>query len=77
MLWKLLVALWALTLVTLITATLSDADAGLAVRTNGTQQQIARPKFEDIKLQTGMGANGSSAGTVRDGGYSQVRNHGG
>jgi len=73
MLWKLLVALWALTLVTLITATVSDAGTGLAAGNNGAQQQIAKPKFEDIKLQSGMGQAGSG---VR-GGHVQVRNHGG
>lgn len=77
MLWKLLVASWALVLLTLITVTVSGAGpAPSYVRNQGSQHQIAKPKFEDIKLQTGMGASTPSAGTVRGGGFFQVRNQG-
>jgi hypothetical protein len=41
------------------------------------QRQIGKPKFEDIKLQTGMAQSGSPKNTVRGGGFFQVRDSGG
>lgn len=78
MLRKSFIALWAIAVLTLITVTVSGASpAPSRVRNQDSQHQIAKPKFEDIKLQTGMGASAASTGTVRGGGYFQVRNQGG
>jgi len=41
------------------------------------QRQIGKPKFEDIKLQTGVAQSASSKNTVRGGGFFQVRDQGG
>ena len=72
------IALWVIVVLTLITVTVSGAGpASSYARSTGSHQQIAKPKFEDIKLQTGMGANGSPSSTVRGGGFFQVRDSGG
>jgi hypothetical protein len=65
MLRQLIVALAALALLTTATA---PANA---------QRQIGKPKFEDIKLQTGMAQSGSPKNTVRGGGFFQIRDSGG
>jgi hypothetical protein len=71
-------ALSALALLTTITATANAAGpAPSYARNSGSQHQIAKPKFEDIKLQTGMGASAPSTGTVRGGGFFQSRDQGG
>ena len=56
--------------------------AALAVLTTAnvaakTQRQIGKPKFEDIKLQTGTAQSGSAKNTVRGGGFFQIRDSGG
>lgn len=56
--------------------------AALAVLTTANvaakaQRQIGKPKFGDIKLQTGMAQSGSPKHTVRGGGFFQVRDQGG
>lgn len=56
--------------------------AALAVLTTANvaakaQRQIGKPKFEDIKLQTGMAQSGSAKNTVRGGGFFQTRDSGG
>lgn len=56
--------------------------AALAVLTTANvaakaQRQIGKPKFEDIKLQTGTAQSGSAKKTVRGGGFFQTRDSGG
>ena len=56
--------------------------AALAVLTTANvaakaQRQIGKPKFEDIKLQTGVAQSGSAKNTVRGGGFFQIHNQGG
>lgn len=41
------------------------------------QRHIGKPKFEDVKLQTGMAQSGATKNTVRGGGFFQVRDSGG
>jgi hypothetical protein len=60
------IALWAIVVLTLITVTVCGAGpASSYARSPGAHQQISKPKFEDMKLQTGMGASAPSTGTVR------------
>jgi hypothetical protein len=69
------IALWVIVVLTLITVTVSGAGpASSNARSPGSQHEIAKPKFEDIKLQTGMGQGGS---TGRGGGFFQIRDSGG
>jgi hypothetical protein len=78
MLRRSLIALWAIVVLTLITATVAGAGPGSSYGRNpSSQHQTGKPKFDDIKLQTGMGASGPSTGTVRGGGFFQVRDSGG
>lgn len=58
----------ALAAVALLAATSASATA---------QRQIGKPKFESFKLQTGMAHDGSPKGTVRGGGFFQIRDQGG
>jgi hypothetical protein len=76
MLRRSIIVLWAIVALTLITVTVATAGPGSSyVRNPGTQQQIAKPKFEDMKLQTGMGQQGPVI--VRGSGYFRVRDEGG
>jgi len=73
-----LVALWVIVVLTLITVTVSAAGPGSSyARSPGSHQQIGKPKFEDIKLQTGMGAGAPSTPTARGSGFFQIRDSGG
>ena len=73
-----IIVLWAIVALTMITVTVSTAGPGSSyARHAGSHQQIAKLKFEDIKLQAGMGASGRSTGTVRGGGFFQTRDQGG
>jgi len=75
MLRRSLIALWAIVVLTLITVTVSGAGpASSYARSPGSYQQISKPKFEDMKLQTGMG---QSAASPRGGGFVQLRSQGG
>ena len=58
----------AMSALALLTTTTASANA---------QRPIGKPKFEDIKLQTGMTQSGSLKNTVRGGGFFQIRDSGG
>jgi hypothetical protein len=58
----------ALAALALLTTTAASANA---------QRQLGKPKFEDIKLQTGMAQSGSPKNTVRGGGFFQIHDQGG
>lgn len=69
------IALWVIVVLTLITVTVSGAGQGNPyARIPGARQQISKPKFEDMKLQTGMG---QSVTGPRGGGFFQDRDQGG
>jgi hypothetical protein len=56
--------------------------AALAVLTTANvaakaQRQVGKPKFGDIKLQTGVAQSASPKNAVRGGGFFQVRDQGG
>ena len=74
MLRRSLIALWAIAVLTLITVTVAGAGPSSYARGPGAHQQISKPKFEDMKLQTGMG---QSAPGPRGGGFFQLLNQGG
>jgi hypothetical protein len=75
MLRKSFIALWAIAVLTMITVTVSGAGpASSYARNPGAHRQIAKPKFEDMKLQTGMA---QSAPSARGGGFFLLRNQGG
>jgi len=55
--------------------------AALAVLTTANvaakaQRQIGKPKFGDVKLQTGVAQSASSKSTVQGGGFFQIRDSG-
>jgi hypothetical protein len=71
-------ALSALALLATTTATTSAAGLRKAnAPGHNSQPQVAKPKFEDLKLQTGMALSGPSTRTVRGGGFFQIRDAGG
>ena len=56
MLRRAIIVLWAIAVLTMITVTVATAGPGSSsVRNPGSHQQIGKPKFEDMKLKTGMG----------------------
>ena len=61
----------------LIVALAALAVLATANVTAKAQRQIGKPKFEDIKLQTGTAQGGSPKGNVRGGGFFQIHNEGG
>jgi hypothetical protein len=57
-------------------AACNGGNAGILFGRGGDGAAIGKPRYDDMKLKTGMGRQGP-ASTVRGGGFFQVRNEGG